>query len=141
QGVEEVVVAPRHGEHDHRDLSHVSGDLGRGGDAAARHVDVEEGDVRPKRSHGIDRRRRVDSLADGTEPAVLEAASEGSAGRRVVVSDDDAEARSLYVHLTVTVVPSPGAEAIENVAPIALARSRMLIRPNPPLVMAGSNPV
>src|SRR5207253_1930234 len=85
QGVEEVVVRPRHGEHDHRDLSHMGCDLGGGGDAAAWHVDVEEGDVGAQGSHGIDCGGGVDRLADSAEPAVLQAAAEGGARRRVVV--------------------------------------------------------
>ena len=81
-------------------------DLPRRGQAAARHVDVQQGEVRLLAQSSVDRTRRVFRRGDDLEAAVLtQRRRDVLARRRVVISDKNAHL--VYGSTTCTRVPAP----------------------------------
>src|SRR5437016_5429751 len=81
--------------------------------------------------NGIDSRLRVGRLGHDGEATCLERLADEGTHARVVIGHDDRRGRTLYFHVTPTVVPASGADSIDIAPPILAARSRMLGNPKP----------
>src|SRR5262245_46500916 len=140
EGVEEVGVVARDGEHDDRGLGQPLRDGPRCSDPAARHVDVEQANRRVLFERELNRCIRGGSLAANLEAVLLEDRANPGPGRGVVVRDHDPDPLA-HGSRTSMRVPSPSSEQRLKRPPSASARSRMLTRPKPPTrVWRGSKP-
>src|SRR5215204_1198040 len=143
EGREEVTVVAGDGEHDDLGRREAGSDLPARGDAASRHVYVEEAQIRLAGAGRVDRCGGIGGLGADVEPAVLgEQGGQVGSGRCVIVSDEDANG---LTHATSTsiVVPSPSRDSHRNSAPTDAARSRIAMSPKPALTkrsLSGSNP-
>jgi hypothetical protein len=88
EGVEQVGVGLRPREHHHGRVGHGVDDLGGGSDAAARHADVDEADVRPLTPGRGHCGRGISHLADHQEPAPVQCLPGQDAARGIVVGDE-----------------------------------------------------
>src|SRR5690349_11794429 len=101
-------------------------------DAAARHVEVDDAQVRRGPDSLANGVGSVCHLGDDVEVGVLERTPDPGAHDRVVVGDQDPAAEA-HSNVTFTVVPPPStSEATSSSPPSARARSAMLTSPKPP---------
>ncbi len=111
----------------------------------ARHHQVEENHVRLQCASLLDSLKPIRGLAHQLHPCFcVDQCPQALSHHRVVIGDQnlDLPAHEGISTLTLTVVPSPGAETRANDPPNLSARVRMLTSPMPPLSLtaSGSNP-